>query len=70
MKANIEKLKDSVINHDVNFHWSGFENCRDLMKFRRKNIKITNMCWITKRPVIDYGDSLYNPTALIMLILN
>jgi len=70
MMAWIESIEDSIIDHDVSFEWCGFGNPQSLMKFRAANHKITQMCWIKKRPVIDCGYTVYNPQALIMIILN
>ena len=69
MKANIEKLKDSVIDHNVGFNCGGFK-MKEVVKFRKANMRITQMCWITKRPTMDCGYTLSNPRSLIMIILN
>ena len=69
MRANVENIKSSIVNHKVDFNCGGF-GIKEVMKFRRANMSITNMLWITKSPVIDCGYTLYNPKALIMIILN
>lgn len=69
LPANIEEIKPSIINHNVRFN-NGFETMRDLIDFRRANLKTTAMLWITLSPVIDHGYSVYNPKALIFRILN
>lgn len=65
-KVNIEDLSPSLIHSEVHF----IKDVRKIMPFRRENLTATQMCWITKKPVIDIGNSVYNPKALIMLILN
>lgn len=64
-KANIEKIKWSLVTPDVRF-----ADVRGIMKFRRANMTITQMIYITKQPVMDFANNLYNPKALIMIILN
>ena len=67
MLAWIESNKHSIIDSDVRLNnWQP----NNLMKFRRANMGITQMCWITKRTVIDCGYTVYNPKTLVMLILN
>lgn len=68
-RAYIEELKDSIIDADVSFCSILFDN-RDILKFRRENMKSTSMFWITKRAVIDSYYNVYNPSALIFIILN
>lgn len=68
-KANIEELKWSLIAPDVCFT-SAKMTMQEIIDFRRNNLKITQMIWITKQPVLDCSYNLYNPKALIMLILN
>lgn len=53
-----------------NIHFNDFETSKKRFDFRRKNLKITQMMWLTTSPVIDYGNTLYNPKCLIMIILN
>lgn len=67
--ANIEDLKSSLISHEVLFE-SGFGDLELLMEFRKANLKTTQMYWITKQPVIDWCYNVYNPKALIFVILN
>ncbi len=67
--ANIEDLKWTVISPDVKFD-SGFGDIAAITYFRKQNLKTTNMFWITKQPVIDCAYNVYNPKALIMVILN
>jgi len=69
MRANIEELKESIIDSNVSFE-HGFEDLIALLEFRKANIETTQMIWITKRVVIDPGFTVYNPKALIFLILN
>lgn len=66
-KAFIEDLQDSIISSDVDFKTF---DMRAIIEFRRANLKSTDMIWITKRPVIDAGYTVFNPKALIFLILN
>lgn len=68
-KANIEPIKWSIISDDVHFE-CGFPHLEKLMDFRRANLKTTEMYWITKQPVIDWCYNVYNPKALIFVILN
>jgi hypothetical protein len=68
-KANIEDLKESIIDHDVRFSTKAWDT-RELMSYRRKNLSSTQMCWITLKPVIDCGNTVSNPKALIFNILN
>jgi hypothetical protein len=71
-KANIEKIEWSIIDSDVKFtmHPISRERCREVLKFRRHNMTTTDMLWITLNPVMDCGNTVYNPKALIMVILN
>ncbi len=69
MRANIEEIKWSLIEPDIRFTCGDF-SIREVFKFRRVNLTITDMFWITKQPVMDSANNLYNPQALIMLILN
>lgn len=68
-KLEIEEIVWSIFDHTIKFN-SGFFDLKEIMKFRKNNIKTTKMCWITLNPVIDCTNTLYNPKALIMLILN
>ena len=68
-KADIWNLKESVIDSDVRFE-AMYWPLREIMTFRRENFTTTQMCWITLRPAIDSGYTLYNPHALIFNILN
>ncbi len=68
-KATIEKIVWSKISHKTRFS-SGFSDIKEILNFRKDNMEITKMCWITLEPVIDCTNTLYNPNALIMLILN
>lgn len=69
LPADIDNLKPSKIDYDVKFTYR-YWTIRELMKFRKRNMKITQMCWITLRPVIDSGYSVHNAKSLIMHILN
>jgi len=64
-----DDLRESIIDHDVRFS-SKVWNTRELMSYRRKNLNGTQMCWITLKPVMDCGNTIYNPRALIFNILN
>ena len=68
-KANIEEIRWTRITPEVRFE-SRNNDLRKTAKFRSANMKITQMFWITLQPVIDSANNLYNPKALIMLILN
>ena len=68
-KANIEEIKWSLIAPNISFD-NHFRNLQDLFKFRMENHNITAMLWITKQPIMDCANNLFNPKALIMIILN
>lgn len=68
-RANIEDFKWSVISNEVAFT-TNYMTMREIIDFRRANMGITQMLWISKAPVIDCGNTLYNPKSLILLILN
>ena len=70
MKAKIEELHHSKIGSKVRFTPGLKDGLKELMDFRRSNLSTTQMCWLKKRPVIDCADTVYNPSALIVLILN
>lgn len=67
--ANIEELKWSLIAPKTRFT-CGVLSTREIFETRKENMQITQMIWITKQPVIDFANNLYNPKALIMLFLN
>lgn len=69
MKANIEEIKWSVIDHDVKFT-SSYIPILDMYQVRKDHKKHTEMIWITKKPIIDKYNNLFNPRAVIMLFLN
>jgi len=60
----------SVINNDVKFSTKGME-AREFIKLRRKNLKITDMAWITLKPKWDILlNEWYVPKTVILLFLN
>lgn len=63
--AYIEELKWSIISCNVKFH-----NLIDILPTRKENLKITDMLWITKQPIIDSNYFVYNPKAVILVFLN
>ena len=68
ISANVENIKWSLITPEVKFIKEN--NLKEIIRFRRENLSITQMIWITKQPVMDYVCNLYNPKTLIMKILN
>jgi hypothetical protein len=64
-----DNLRSSIIDSDVRFS-SKIWNTDELMAYRRKNLNSTQMCWITLKPVVDCGNTVFNPRALIFNILN
>ena len=68
-EAWIQKIKPSIISSNVSFTMQYWKT-RKLLKYRNKNITSTQMCWITLRPIMDYGNTICNPKALIFAILN
>ena len=67
--ANIEELQWSLIAPKTRFT-CGELSSKEIFKTRKANINITQMAWITKQPVIDFANNVYNPKALILLFLN
>lgn len=66
-RANIETVRWSKIRHDVVLMP---DPNREIGRFRRANLTITDMIWITKSPVVDSCYNLFNPKDLIIIILN
>lgn len=70
MKLVIEEpLLSSTFCHNLRFDQQ-FGDTKEWMKFRRANLKTTQIFWITLSPVVDYGLTLYNPKCKITIILN
>jgi len=69
MELNVEEITWSLIEHNVRFI-NDPTSMRDIFLFRKNNMKITQMIWITKQPIIDNFLNLYNPKALIIIVLN
>lgn len=69
MGAHIEDLKfDSIFSHNLKFTEYGdgrerFALCKSLGKLKQ-------CIWLTLPPVIDYGNTLYNPKCMFLIILN
>lgn len=66
-RAFIEELKDTIISSNADFKTNSI---RDLLYYRKNNMTITQMCWITLRPVISSDYTIYNPKTLIIITLN
>lgn len=64
-----EDLDWSLITPGTNFTTTEMD-MKDVIHFRRNNLKTTQMFWVKQQPVIDYANNLYNPKSLIMVILN
>lgn len=70
MKLFIEEpIFESILCHNLRFDQQ-FGDSKDLIKFRKANMKITSIYWLTLSPVIDCGLTLYNPKCKITIILN
>ena len=66
----IEEIKSSKIGSNVKFT-SSIIDVRSISRLRRANMKITEMNWITLRPVYNTNENtIYNPKALILNFLN
>jgi hypothetical protein len=63
---NCDEIYASKISHDIRF----LESIPEARKLRKNNMEITQMLWIKKQTVIDSSYMVYNPLALIVLILN
>lgn len=72
IQAEIQELKDSIINHKVRFGIGGEteEKARALYLLRKHHKNIFDLHWITLRLVIDSGYFIYNPKAPVVLSLN
>lgn len=69
MKIHIEEpLLESKFHHALRFDQQ-FGDTKDWIKFRKANLKITQILWVTLSPVI-WAETLYNPKCHIMIILN
>ena len=64
-----EPIAESIFHHALRFDHQ-FGDTDKWMKFRRKNMSITQIFWIRLSPVIDVGLTLYNPKCKITIILN
>lgn len=63
-----EPIKESKFCHNLRFDQQ-FGEASDWIKFRKANMKITKIFWLTLSPVI-WAETLYNPKCHIMIILN
>ncbi len=68
VRATIQDIRWSLISHDVRFVKQ--DNFKEVLNLRKKHYKLTQLIWITLQPVINSGYFLYNPRAMIVLILN
>lgn len=69
MKLNFEEpILESRFHHLLRFD-KQFGETKDWIKFRKANLKTTQIFWLTLSPVI-YLETLYNPKCHIMIILN
>ena len=70
MKLYIEEpILSSKLCHNLRFD-NQFGDSKEWIEFRRANMCITQIFWLTLSPVIDMGNTLYNPKCKITLILN
>lgn len=71
MKLSIEEpILESKFCHNLRFDHQ-FGNTKEWIKFRKENMKVTAILWLTLSPVYcQASETLYNPKCHIMLILN
>ena len=68
VKAYIEDIEWTVFDSKLSFIRD--EDRRSLYEYRKQNIKITTIAWITKQPVIDSCYTVYNPKTFFLIHLN
>lgn len=63
----IESIDESKIDSDVMLSKL---TVRQMYDIKRSNPGCGGFVWITKRPVIDYGFTLYNPKICLLIYYN